>query len=120
MEYSEKRQLRKKNAEENTKRRETQYAKEIKECYENTIIYNRDEITDFWSNNLVKDIPNVLIIDKDSVSAIFDNSNKNKLAVLNFASFKHPGGGYIIGTHAQEECLALLYLLVYINFKHFC
>lgn len=114
MEYSEKRQLRKKNAEENTKRRETQYAKEIKECYENTVIYNREEINDFWSNEPVKFIPNVQIVDCGSVQAICEyksleyevlRKNEDKIAVLNFASFKHPGGGYIIGTHAQEECL---------------
>ena len=114
MEYSEKRQLRKKNAEENTKRREAQYAKEIKECYENTVIYNSEEINDFWSEEPVKFIPNVQIIDCGSVQAICEykaleyevlRKNEDKIAVLNFASFKHPGGGYIIGTHAQEECL---------------
>ena len=114
MTYEERRALRTKNAEENTKRREVQYAKEIKESKENTIIYNREEILDFWSEEPVKRIPKIEVSDCDSVQAIckyrlleHEDTGKNdyKLAILNFASFKHPGGGYIRGTHAQEECL---------------
>lgn len=42
--------------------------------------------------------------DADSVSAIF-RFQKAKTAVLNFASFKEPGGRFIDGSIAQEECL---------------
>ena len=42
----------------------------------------------------------------DTVSAIFHFTNgKNKVAALNFASYKHPGGMFLKGSKAQEECL---------------
>lgn len=44
------------------------------------------------------------VCDTDSVSAIFQ-FQQGKTAVLNFASFKEPGGKFIEGSIAQEECL---------------
>lgn len=42
----------------------------------------------------------------DTVSAIFKyGSICNNIAALNFASFKHPGGQFMKGSNAQEECL---------------
>lgn len=44
----------------------------------------------------------------DTVSAIFklpEDAFEGKVAVLNFASYKHPGGGFLKGSCAQEECL---------------
>lgn len=42
----------------------------------------------------------------DSVTAIFDQTKDiSKIAVLDFASFKEPGGKFIEGSKAQEECL---------------
>ena len=42
----------------------------------------------------------------DTVSAIYGlRVDGENITILNFASYKHPGGGYIEGTMAQEEAL---------------
>lgn len=52
---------------------------------------------------------------KDSVTALLDEAASNKgtdgklprICVLNFASFKSPGGAFMEGKVAQEECLCI-------------
>lgn len=39
--------------------------------------------------------------DQDSVSCLFGLTDRSKTAILNYASYKHPGGG----SSAQEEAL---------------
>lgn len=46
----------------------------------------------------------IIVTDEDSVTAIM-NHKEGKTAVLNFASYKRPGGGFIDGMLAQEEAL---------------
>lgn len=45
------------------------------------------------------------LVDKDSVSAIIERPLNERVAVLNFASYKNPGGKFIEGSSAQEESL---------------
>lgn len=52
-------------------------------------------------NDLYK--TNLCVVKLDSVSAIMNLPEKP--CVLNFASFKDPGGKYLEGSMAQEECL---------------
>lgn len=46
----------------------------------------------------------ILVTGKDSVTACFQHK-EGKTALLNFASFKNPGGGFLGGSMAQEEAL---------------
>lgn len=77
------------------------YKKEIQECSRNSVIYT--EIDLFNTSVLPKGRYTITITEDDSVAAILNSSKKQCL--LNFASFKNPGGGFLVGSMAQEEAL---------------
>ena len=97
-------------AREHTQLMEYYYGDEIKDIVE----FDTKEYNDgFEINHKTYTIEHTEFIleDTDSVSAIlkyatrFDDENLYVTAVLNFASYKNPGGMFYKGSKAQEECL---------------
>lgn len=88
-------------AQKHTDEMKQKYSKETAYSIQNTTIYNSDHTFPALSKEVT---PKYIVEDLDSVSAIFKH-HSNKTAVLNFASFKNPGGKFLNGARAQEECL---------------
>lgn len=75
----------------------------IAKAIENTKIYSMDFKCCKKSNN-AKNVK-IIVEDLDTVRAGRIYHNDGKVALLNFASYKNPGGMFINGSKAQEECL---------------
>lgn len=98
--YWENKEARKEIAIEHTKKMEEKYGKEIENCIKATKIYGNTFIYPIQNNIIC----NVSVANMNSTQAIFDFAS-GKTAVLNFASYKNPGGKFIEGSRAQEESL---------------
>ena len=93
-----------KKAISHTEEMKLKYADEIENCCKKTIIYGGNDFVPAFKNG-VKD-KEIIIEPLDSVAAIHKYYLKsNKIAVLNFASYKNPGGKFLNGSAAQEEFL---------------
>lgn len=93
-------------ARKHTEQMEKKYRKEIQESVRDTIYYLPEyECT----KTIIKgNASRIIVEDIDSVSAILQYKKQNpngKLTVLNFSSYKNPGGMFLNGSKAQEECL---------------
>ena len=96
---------------------EAGFKNEIEECVKNTKTYGGDGIAvaaaakredefDLTGDAETAEAAKpVIIVDKlDSVKSAIQHRD-GKTAVLNFASYKNPGGKFMEGSSAQEECL---------------
>lgn len=102
-EYWNDKEKRAEQAKRHTKMMEEQYGNEINKSVRDTVYY----FPEFECNKGIPKRPTGIAIDDiDSVSAVFKYSETgSKLAVLNFSSYKNPGGMFLNGSKAQEECL---------------
>lgn len=91
-------------AKSHTEEMSRKYREEIAQCVNNTKVYT-GPIAESHGESTTKNIT-MELIKADTVSALFDHVNyEGKTALLNFASYKHPGGGFMVGSRAQEESL---------------
>lgn len=80
----------------------TRLAANTKLSIERTYVYNPDSFTQHESSNQKSAFT---LTDMDSVSCLFNLSDNGRTAILNYASYKSPGGFFLEGSPAQEEAL---------------
>lgn len=81
---------------------EANYHEEIKAAVRDTITYSPEFVC---NKKITNKETQIIICDMDSVGAVLNFGTGGRAAVLNFSSYLSPGGRFIDGSKAQEECL---------------
>ena len=93
-----------KKAQTHTEQMNRMYPNRIKKCIEHTKTYGMDAEKPNFTPRKTLPTPEVVYVNEDTVSALIHEAS-GKTAVLNYASYKNPGGMFINGSSAQEEAL---------------
>lgn len=90
---------------------------DVKQCIKNTVIYIDDNIR--IPENVENKRAKIEFTNETTIAAALRLKNeKGSACALNFASAKHPGGGFLKGSMAQEESIAYISSL-YISLSKF-
>lgn len=100
-EYWTEKEKRAAQAKEHVKKMQEMHGDEILQSIMHTTIYDTSFLLDRKSEKVNTEI---IIVDADTVKAASQYSD-GKTALLNFSSYKNPGGMFLKGSKAQEECL---------------
>lgn len=91
-------------AKNHTKLMDEKYKNEIDSCAQNTVFYAEHDCDKVVPTKKF-DAYNIILLDEDAVRCVLNCKDKTGVTVLNFSSYKFPGGGFLKGSCAQEECL---------------
>lgn len=91
-------------AQEHSRKMEQEFYGSIIVSYNNSTIEDRNTVPVRLMEE-VSGSATMFLKMEDSVTAIFNAPKIKRLGVLNFASFKNPGGMFLKGSSAQEESL---------------
>lgn len=102
-EYWNDKESRAKKAQEHSAEMLKTYKDDIKSAVKATKIY--DGAVNCKTVNILATDTKFVVTDLDTVSAACKYRGEGMVALLNFASYKNPGGAFLDGSKAQEECL---------------
>lgn len=85
------------------KEMENRFGEKIRYSIENSVIYGGSGKAPQKSGNAdISGAPEMLVLNIDSTAAVLQYPGA---ALLNFASYRHAGGGFVTGAWAQEEAI---------------
>lgn len=91
-------------ARKHTKEMQKKYAQNIQKAISETKLYDVNSFDRDFEENTKNENIDIIVEDIDSVGAVMKYGDSDT-AVLNFSSYKNPGGMFMCGSKAQEECL---------------